>query len=84
MTSGAASGWAGRTAGAAGTLVACLMTVTPQHAVEESTPPKPALLARVIGRSRLIVMVAVVAVLATAFSLFLLGARLAAKGIWNA
>ena len=60
------------------------MTVTPQHAVEESTPPKPALLARVIGRSRLIVMVAVVAVLATAFSLFLLGAVLAAKGIWNA
>jgi uncharacterized membrane protein YqhA len=60
------------------------MAVTPQHPVEESTPPKPALLARVIGRSRLIVMVAVVAVLATAFSLFLLGAVLAAKGIWNA
>lgn len=58
--------------------------MTSNHPAEESTPPKPALLARVIGRSRMIVMVAVVAVLVAAFSLFLLGAVLAAQGIWNA
>lgn len=47
-------------------------------------PPREALLARVIGRSRLVVMVAVLAVLAAAFSFFLLGAVLAARGIWSA
>jgi uncharacterized membrane protein YqhA len=40
--------------------------------------------ARLIGRSRLIVVVAVVAVLLCAFSLFLLGAWLALSTIWNA
>lgn len=40
--------------------------------------------ARIIGRSRLVVLVAVVAVLLSAFSLFLLGAYLAAQNIWNA
>lgn len=40
--------------------------------------------ARIIGRSRLIVLVAVVAVLLSAFSLFLLGAYLAAQNIWTA
>jgi uncharacterized membrane protein YqhA len=40
--------------------------------------------ARLIGRSRLIVVVAVVAVLLCAFSLFLLGAWLALQTIWAA
>lgn len=40
--------------------------------------------ALLIGRSRLIVMVAVVAVLLCAFSLFLLGAWLAVQTIWHA
>ena len=40
--------------------------------------------ARVIGRSRLVVAVAVVAVLLAAFSLFLLGAWLALVTIWSA
>jgi uncharacterized membrane protein YqhA len=40
--------------------------------------------ARLIGRSRLIVVVAVVAVLLCAFSLFLLGAWLALETIWAA
>jgi uncharacterized membrane protein YqhA len=41
-------------------------------------------LARLIGRSRLIVFVAVVAVLLCAVSLFLLGAVLAADTVWSA
>lgn len=40
--------------------------------------------ARLIGRSRVIVIVAVVAVLLSAFSLFLLGAYIAAEHIWAA
>ena len=40
--------------------------------------------ARLIGRSRIVVVVAVVAVLLCAFSLFLLGAFLAAEAIWQA
>lgn len=40
--------------------------------------------ARLIGRSRMIVLVAVLAVMLAAFSLFLLGAVLAGKNIWNA
>ena len=41
-------------------------------------------LARLIGRSRLIVVVAVLAVLLAAFSLFLLGAYLAAENVYSA
>ena len=40
-------------------------------------------LARLIGRSRLIVVVAVLAVLLAAFSLFLLGAWLAVATVWS-
>jgi uncharacterized membrane protein YqhA len=40
--------------------------------------------ARLIGRSRLVVVVAVVAVLLCAFSLFLLGAWLALETVWHA
>lgn len=40
--------------------------------------------ARLIGRSRVIVVVAVIAVLLTAFSVFLLGAYLALQEIWHA
>ena len=40
-------------------------------------------LARLIGRSRLVVVVAVVGVLLAAFSLFLLGAWLAIETVWN-
>jgi uncharacterized membrane protein YqhA len=39
--------------------------------------------ARVIGRSRMIVIIAVVAVMLSAFSLFLLGAVIAIETIWN-
>ena len=42
------------------------------------------LAARVIGRSRLIVIIAVVAVMLAAFSLFLLGAVIAVQTIWGA
>jgi uncharacterized membrane protein YqhA len=45
---------------------------------EHDTP-----LARLIGRSRLIVVVAVLAVLLAAFSLFLLGAWLAVATVWS-
>jgi uncharacterized membrane protein YqhA len=41
-------------------------------------------LARLIGRSRIIVIVAVAAVMASAISLFLLGAALAGETIWSA
>jgi uncharacterized membrane protein YqhA len=41
-------------------------------------------ISRLIGRSRLIVLVAVVAVLLAAFSLFLLGAYLAVDNVWSA
>ena len=51
---------------------------------EHEDPPRIALLARLIGRSRLVVMIAVVAVMLSAISLFLLGAVLAAQIVWNA
>jgi uncharacterized membrane protein YqhA len=47
-------------------------------------PPRVALLAGLIGRSRMIVMVAVIAVMVAAISLFLLGAVLSAETVWNA
>ena len=51
---------------------------------KDDSPPRVALLARLIGRSRLIVMIAVIAVMVSAISLFLLGAVIAAQTIWNA
>lgn len=57
---------------------------SPRASRPAGDPPREALLARLIGRSRLVVMVAVVAVLAAAFSFFLLGAVLAAQGIIDA
>jgi uncharacterized membrane protein YqhA len=56
------------------------MPSTERHA----DPPREGLLARAIGRSRMIVMVAVIAVMLAAFSLFLLGAALAAQAIFDA
>lgn len=50
----------------------------------DESPPRVALLARLIGRSRLVVMIAVVAVMVAAVSLFLLGAVLAAETVWGA
>jgi len=51
----------------------------PQQADGHDTP-----FARLIGRSRVIVVVAVVAVLLASFSVFLLGAYLALQEIWHA
>lgn len=58
--------------------------VKPREPPSAGVPPRESLLARAIGRSRLVVMVAVIAVLAAAFSFFLLGAVLAAQGIVDA
>lgn len=49
---------------------------------DDPTPLSP--LARVIGRSRFVVMIAVAAVMIVALSLFLLGTILAAVSVWNA
>jgi uncharacterized membrane protein YqhA len=52
---------------------------------ESSTPAEPApWLGRLIGRSRLIVLFAVLAVLLAAFSLFLLGTVQAVTSVWSA
>jgi uncharacterized membrane protein YqhA len=45
---------------------------------------KLAPLGRIIGRSRIVVLLAVVAVLLVAFSLFLLGTLMALRGLWHA
>lgn len=49
---------------------------------DDPTPLTP--LARAIGRSRFVVMIAVAAVMIVALSLFLLGAILAALSVWHA
>lgn len=49
---------------------------------DEPTPTPP--LARAIGRSRFVVMIAVAAVMIVALSLFLLGAILASLSVWHA
>jgi uncharacterized membrane protein YqhA len=54
----------------------------PQQGDDEA--PRVALLAQGIGRSRVVVMIAVIAVMLSAISLFLLGAALAGKHIWLA
>lgn len=48
-----------------------------------SRGPRENAFARLIGRSRIVVVVAVVAVLISAFSLFLLGAVLAGQTVWS-
>lgn len=53
----------------------------PREAARDDGHDSPT--ARLIGRSRLIVMVAVVAVMLAAFSLFLLGAVIAVETIWD-
>jgi uncharacterized membrane protein YqhA len=55
-----------------------LSRATPRPGSEAHDSP----FARLIGRSRLIVVVAVVAVLVCAFSLFILGAWLAVEAVW--
>ena len=58
----------------------CSIATTPG---EPKTDPKTDTLAWLIGRSRLIVVLAVLAVLLSAFSLFLLGAWLALSTVWT-